>query len=94
MKTQMAEQRPAGSEIDRFILQAIDSDLRAPFALPRKNRNMAAAVYLLGILVTLACALLLLRGYVRGKKRLLVWRGLCFTGLTITNALVGSCYTD
>lgn len=49
---------------------------------------MAAAVYLLGIFVTLACAVLLLRGYARGKKRLLLWSGLCFTGLTITNALV------
>ena len=49
---------------------------------------MAAAVYLLGILVTLACAVLLLRGYARGKKRLLLWSGLCFTGLTIANLLV------
>ncbi len=49
---------------------------------------MAAAVYLLGILVTFACALLLLRGYRRGKKRLLLWTGVCFTGLTISNILV------
>lgn len=49
---------------------------------------MAAAVYLVGILVTLACAVLLLRGYVRGRKRLLLWSGLCFTGLTLTNVLV------
>ena len=49
---------------------------------------MAIAVYLLGILVTLACAILLLRGYVRGKKRLLLWSGLCFVGLTLNNVLI------
>jgi len=49
---------------------------------------MAEAVYLIGILVTLVCAVLLLRGYARGRKRLLLWSGVCFTGLTITNVLV------
>lgn len=49
---------------------------------------MAIAVYLLGILVTLACAILLLRGYARGKKRLLLWSGLCFVGLTLNNVLI------
>lgn len=49
---------------------------------------MAIAVYLLGILVTLACAVLLLRGYARGKKRLLLWSGLCFVGLTLNNVLI------
>ena len=49
---------------------------------------MAAAVYLLGILVTLACAVLLLRGYARGKKRFLLWSGLCFAGLTLNNVLI------
>lgn len=49
---------------------------------------MAAAVYLFGIIVTLVCAVLLLRGYRRGKKRLLLWTGVCFTGLTVTNLLL------
>ncbi len=49
---------------------------------------MAAAVYLLGVLTTLACAVLLLRGYAQGKKRLLLWTGVCFVGLTISNLLV------
>lgn len=49
---------------------------------------MAVAVYLLGILVTLACAVLLLRGYARGKKRFLLWSGLCFVGLTLNNVLI------
>jgi len=49
---------------------------------------MAAFVYLLGALTTLLCAILLLRGYARGRKRLLLWSGLCFTGLTVSNTLL------
>jgi Family of unknown function (DUF5985) len=49
---------------------------------------MAPVVYMLGTLVTLACAILLLRGYVRGRKRLLLWSGLCFLGLAGSNLLV------
>jgi hypothetical protein len=49
---------------------------------------MAAFVYLLGALTTLLCAILLLRGYARGRKRLLLWSGLCFAGLTVSNTLL------
>ncbi len=49
---------------------------------------MGPAVYILGALTTLACALLLLRGYAHSKQRLLLWSGLCFGGLTISNALI------
>ena len=49
---------------------------------------MAAMVYILGALTSLACALLLLRGYSRGRKRLLLWSGLCFAGLAVSNLLV------
>ncbi len=49
---------------------------------------MAPFVYILGTLTTLLCALLLLRGYARGKQRLLLWSGLCFIGLTLNNGLV------
>ena len=45
-------------------------------------------VYVLGAITSLLCAVLLLRGYVRGRKRLLFWSGLCFAGLTISNSLV------
>ena len=48
---------------------------------------MGPAVYVLGILTTLACAILLLRGFARTRKRLLVWSGFCFVGLTISNIL-------
>lgn len=49
---------------------------------------MSAALYILTILVTLACAALLLRAYFRVKNRLLLWSGLCFAGLTLDNLLV------
>ena len=41
-----------------------------------------------GTLVALACAVRLLRGYVRGKHKLLLWSSLCFFGLAISNFLV------
>jgi Family of unknown function (DUF5985) len=49
---------------------------------------MAPAVYILGALITLACAVLLLRGYKRARRALLLWSGLCFVGLAISNVLI------
>jgi hypothetical protein len=49
---------------------------------------MGPAVYVLGALTTLACGILLLRGYFRGRNRLLLWSAMCFLGLAISNALV------
>ncbi|HKF47343.1 MAG TPA: DUF5985 family protein [Terracidiphilus sp.] len=48
---------------------------------------MSAALYILTSLTTLLCAILLLRGYARVRRRLLLWSGLCFIGLTVTNIL-------
>ncbi|MCK6629121.1 MAG: DUF5985 family protein [Anaerolineae bacterium] len=52
---------------------------------------MAEAVYILSTLVSLACTVLLLRGYLRSRVRLLLWSGLCFLGLTLSNILL---FTD
>jgi hypothetical protein len=49
---------------------------------------MAPVVYMLGTLVTLACGVLLVRGFLRGRKRLLLWSGLCFLTLAVSNFLV------
>lgn len=49
---------------------------------------MATAVYLLAFFTSLACAVLLLRGYTVGRRRLLLWSGLCFAGLALNNFLV------
>jgi hypothetical protein len=44
-----------------------------------------ALLYVFTCLTTLLCALLLLRAYTRVRKKLLLWSGLCFVGLTLTN---------
>ena len=49
---------------------------------------MAQIVYILGALTTLLCSVLLLRAYVRVRRKLLLWSGLCFTGLTLSNVLL------
>jgi len=49
---------------------------------------MKPIAYILCALVSLLCAVLLLRGFFRGRHRLLLWSGLCFAGLTIANTLV------
>ena len=51
---------------------------------------MAAVVYLLGALVTLVCAVLLLRRYAQSHAKLLFWSGLCFACLTLFIAVVMS----
>jgi hypothetical protein len=49
---------------------------------------MALVVYVLCAVTSLACAILLLRGYRRTSVRLLLWSGLCFIGFFLNNALL------
>ena len=49
---------------------------------------VAEAVYLIGAVVTLLCGVLLMRGYMRVRRRLLLWSALCFFGLSLSNVLV------
>lgn len=49
---------------------------------------MAAAVYVLCALTSLACAVLLLRGFAQRGVRLLLWSGLGFVGFTLGNILL------
>lgn len=49
---------------------------------------MAALVYILCALTSLACAVLLLRAYGQSRARLLFWSGLCFVGLALNNVLL------
>ncbi|MFT3776481.1 MAG: DUF5985 family protein [Minicystis sp.] len=49
---------------------------------------MAGAVYILCTLTCILCATLLLRSYARKRVRLLLWSGLCFTGLALNNILL------
>ena len=49
---------------------------------------MGTVVYTLGGLIGFCCAFLLLRSYGRTGKKLLLWSGLCFLCLGISNALI------
>jgi len=47
-----------------------------------------ASVFLLCLITSAACAMLLFRQFVRTRTRLLFWSALCFAGLTVNNLLV------
>ena len=49
---------------------------------------MAPALYVATCLTTMLCAVLLLRAYAHVRRSLLLWSGLCFVGLTVSNLLV------
>ncbi len=49
---------------------------------------MIDIVYILCALTSLACAVLLWRGWRRTRARLLFWSALCFMGLFLNNALL------
>ncbi|HTW95106.1 MAG TPA: DUF5985 family protein [Tepidisphaeraceae bacterium] len=49
---------------------------------------MAETVYILCSLTSILCAVLLWRGYVRSRARLLLWCSICFIGLAVNNVLV------
>jgi hypothetical protein len=48
----------------------------------------ANAVYILCALTSVACAVLLLRGYSRSRARFLLWSSLCFVTLAINNLML------
>jgi hypothetical protein len=49
---------------------------------------IADLVYVLCALASLACAVLLLRGWRATRVRLLLWGAVCFAGLTVQNILL------
>lgn len=49
---------------------------------------MHLSINILGILTVALCAFLLLRAYMKSRTRLLLWSGLCFVGLTLSNILL------
>ncbi len=46
------------------------------------------AVLVLSFLTTLLCSGLLLRAFIRVRRGLLLWSGLCFAALTVSNLFV------
>ena len=51
-------------------------------------KSPAEMVYLLCAATSIACMLLLLRGYLKSRARLLLWSALCFAGLAANNVLM------
>ena len=49
---------------------------------------MKEAVYILCALTSLACAVMLWRGFAQSGARFLMWSSLCFVGLAINNVLL------
>lgn len=49
---------------------------------------MTETVYLLCAATSAACAFLLLRAHRQTNTRLLLWSGLCFVGLALSNAIL------
>lgn len=49
---------------------------------------LANAIYILCALTSIVCAVLLVRGYVRSRVRLLFWSAWCFVGLALNNILL------
>ena len=45
-------------------------------------------LYAMAVLSSLACTVLLFRGYARWRIRLLMWSGICFAGLTVNNVVL------
>jgi hypothetical protein len=49
---------------------------------------VAAIVYSLCALTSLTCFVLLLRGWLQTRARLLFWSAMCFAGMTLNNFLL------
>jgi hypothetical protein len=49
---------------------------------------MAATVYVLGVFTSMACAVLLLRGFLQSRQKLLLWSGICFAIFAVSNLLI------
>ena len=49
---------------------------------------MDALIYGLCSFTALLCAWLLLKAYVQSRRKLLLWGGLCFVGITANNVLL------
>lgn len=46
---------------------------------------MALVIYFICTLTSLVCAWMLLRGYFISRAKILLWSGLCFSGLCVSN---------
>jgi hypothetical protein len=49
---------------------------------------MREAIYILCAITCLLCMVMLLRGYLRSRTRLLLWSSVCFAGLLANNVML------
>jgi hypothetical protein len=49
---------------------------------------LKVTLYALCVVSSLACTVMLFRGYLQRRYRLLLWSAVCFTGLTVNNLLL------
>src|SRR4051812_41792410 len=81
--------RELNSRFNVHPFQDIELIARVRACLRIQTRSvMDAIVNIVGTFVAGLCAVLLLRAYAAVRKRLLLWSGLCFAGLTAANALL------
>lgn len=50
--------------------------------------SAASVVYALCAVTSTVCAVLLVRSYLAGRVRLLLWSALCFVGLAVNNVIL------
>lgn len=53
-----------------------------------RSSKLAALIYTLCALTAFACAFMLLRSFRASRHRILLWSGLCFSGMFINNLLL------
>lgn len=51
-------------------------------------QTFQVVLFLLAIATSLGCTVLLFRGYLSSRLRILLWSALCFVGLTVNNVLL------
>ena len=49
---------------------------------------LRVVLYVLAIVTSLGCTVLLVRGWRKRRYRLLLWSSICFAGLTVNNVLL------
>ena len=49
---------------------------------------IAKTVYVLCALTSIACTVLLVRGYLKSRVKLLLWSSICFLGLALNNIML------
>ena len=84
-----AYRRDLVRNFDHDTLQSVfpSSRIRESISVQKGPGTVNAALYILNTLTTLLCAILLLRAWSRVRRKMLLWAGLCFAGLSVSYGL-------